>query len=274
MRRLFMSADIEGVAGVASWDQTREGRFDYQAARGWFTGEVAACARAALDAGFDEIIVADSHGNGQSLLIDQMPERVRLVRSWPRPLMMMQGVDLPGVEGAVLLGYHTGAHHAQGLLAHTIHGAVIAELWLDGALASETTLSALTAGHFGVPVILATGDDDYAVHAAEEIPGVKAVSVKTAFGRISALSDTPAMAQAKIAAATIAALAREKPALVRRAGPIAARIVCKQHWTAELLSYLPGFRRDGATGISWTSDDAVALNKALTFITSYEPLPR
>ncbi len=58
------------------------------------TGEVSAACEAALAAGADEIAVSNSHGNGQSLLVEKLPqEKVTLVRSWPRPMFMMQGIE-------------------------------------------------------------------------------------------------------------------------------------------------------------------------------------
>jgi len=93
MKRLYISADMEGVAGVTTKEQLVVGGFEYQEARQWMTDEIIAVCNAAFQSGIEEVVVADSHSNGQNILIDQLPENVQLIRSWPRPLGMMQGVD-------------------------------------------------------------------------------------------------------------------------------------------------------------------------------------
>ena len=91
--RLYISADIEGIAGVVSRDNLSPGRFEYEAARDWMTQAVVSTCETAFDLGATEIVVSDSHGNGQNIRFERMPPYVQLVRSWPRPLAMMQGVE-------------------------------------------------------------------------------------------------------------------------------------------------------------------------------------
>lgn len=62
MRKLFI-ADIEGVAGVASLDQLGPKEIEWGPARTWMTNEVASAANAALASGYDEVLIADGHGN-------------------------------------------------------------------------------------------------------------------------------------------------------------------------------------------------------------------
>ena len=85
-KSLYISADIEGIAGVVNVNQCIPGQFEFEQAREWMTAEVVAACDAAFASGIDEIVVSDSHGNGQNLLLDKMPENVQVVRSWPRPL--------------------------------------------------------------------------------------------------------------------------------------------------------------------------------------------
>jgi D-amino peptidase len=85
--KVYISADMEGVTGVASADQLGPTSFEYQQARQWMTAEVLAAMQGAREAGATELVVSDSHGNGQSLLIDRFPNDVpdTIVRSFPRP---------------------------------------------------------------------------------------------------------------------------------------------------------------------------------------------
>jgi len=91
--RIYISADIEGIAGVVTREHTRPEGFEYQSARIWMTDSVAAAANAAFAAGASEVVISDSHGNAQNLLLDRLPRAVQVVRSWPRPLSMMQGME-------------------------------------------------------------------------------------------------------------------------------------------------------------------------------------
>src|SRR5206468_10143716 len=91
-RKIFISVDMEGITGVVQPAQLGPDGFEYQRAREWMTGEVNAAIAGARDAAPADIVVCDSHGNGQSLLIDKLPDDVRIVRGFPRPLEMMQGL--------------------------------------------------------------------------------------------------------------------------------------------------------------------------------------
>src|SRR5207245_4673299 len=92
-RKIFISVDMEGITGVVQPAQLGPDGFEYQRAREWMTGEVNAAIQGTRDAGPADIVVCDWHGNGQSLLIDKLPDDVRIVRGFPRPLEMMQGLD-------------------------------------------------------------------------------------------------------------------------------------------------------------------------------------
>src|SRR6185436_18404567 len=104
-RRIFISADMEGIAGVVTNEQLGPPGFEYGRFRELMTEEVNAAIAAAREAGAVEFVVADSHGNGQNLLVDKLPRDVTLVRAFPRPLGMMQGID-ETFDGVVFIGYH------------------------------------------------------------------------------------------------------------------------------------------------------------------------
>ena len=91
--KIYISADMEGITGVVTGEQLGPTGFEYARFREFMTQEVNAAIEGALAAGATEIVVSDSHGNGQNLLIEKLPKDILLIRSWPRPLMMMQGID-------------------------------------------------------------------------------------------------------------------------------------------------------------------------------------
>lgn len=269
--RLYISSDIEGVAGVVTDQHTGPKGFEFERARAWMTGEVVAACRAALAAGVSEIVVSDSHGSGQNLLLDELPGEVQVVRSWPRPLAMMQGLETGPFDAAFLLGYHTGAHHDAGVMAHTMTGQ-IAALRLNGTPASETVLSAAIAGHYGVAVALVSGDDAYCAHAREALGEVETAEVKWAYGTLSARTMKPELARRLIAERASLALARLadfRP--MRIATPVTMEIDFKGRMQAELLAYLPIVERIGAASVRHVAADMLAASKFLEFVTTYTP---
>jgi len=101
--KIYISADMEGVVGAVTAEQLGPTGFEYQRFREFMTQEVNAAIEAAFEAGATEIVVSDSHGNGQNLLIEKLPKNILLVRAFPRPLMMMQGIDAT-FAGVIFLG--------------------------------------------------------------------------------------------------------------------------------------------------------------------------
>jgi D-amino peptidase len=266
-KRLYISADIEGTAGVVSGDQCMPGQFEYEKAREWMTAEVIAACEAAFNSGIDEVVVSDSHGNGQNLLLDKMPDNVQVVRSWPRPLCMMEGIDLGNYVGAMLIGYHSGASDMRGVLAHTLHGGAIAEVRLNGKVASETVISAATAAHFGVPLLMVSGDDAYIEHAQSVLPGVEGVVTKWAHSWTSARMLLPRDVQRQIGTSTTSVLARlDEFNAVPLPDTITVDMRLLSRKGAELLDFLPMIERTDSHSIRFVGKDMVEVSKVLGFL--------
>ena len=135
--KLYISADIEGVAGIVSRDQCFPSGFDYEPARRLMTAEVLAAIAGARKAGVDEFVVSDSHGNGQNLLIEEFDADTTLVRCWPRRLSMMSGLEDGGFCGAFFLGYHAGVSNPSGGLAHTFSSKALSAVQVNGVAVNE-----------------------------------------------------------------------------------------------------------------------------------------
>jgi len=188
--KIYISADMEGVVGAVTNEQLGPQGFEYARFREFMTQEVNAAIEAAFEAGATEIVVSDSHGNGQNLLIEKLPKNVLLVRSWPRPLMMMQGID-ETFAGVIFIGYHTGTTNQQGVRAHTISSARLADVRLKGVSVSEAGLNAAIAGHFNVPVIMVSGDDAVVTETTALLGNIEGAVVKWASGFHSAKTLMP-----------------------------------------------------------------------------------
>lgn len=268
--KLYISADMEGVAGVVSDQQILPSGFEYSRFREIMTAEVNTVIEAAFAAGVTEIVVSDSHGNGQNLLIEKFPKKVSIVRSWPRPLMMMEGIDQT-FAGAILLGYHTSTHNEAGVRAHTLSSARLADVRINDKQVGEGEISAAIAGHFGVPVIMVTGDDQLVKELQGSLGNVEGAVVKWAHGFHSARTLTPAEANDVIRSATERALSRIKSFKPYRvATPVRFDLRFKSYRQADMLSYLPIVERIDSHTIRYVAKDMPAASKFVEFAVTYE----
>src|SRR5688500_10851157 len=205
--KVFISVDMEGITGVVQPSQLGPTGFEYSKAREWMTAEAKAAIEGARAAGATSFVVADSHGNAQNLLIDQLPEDVRIVRGFPRPLSMMQGID-ETFAAAIFIGYHASEMTAEAVRGHTFSSAKLLGVSLNGVEVSEGMFNAAMAGHFGVPVVFISGDRKAVEQMQSASPGAGSAIVKEQLGYHSAVTVTPARGQAMIRDGVRAALMR------------------------------------------------------------------
>lgn len=201
--RVFISVDMEGVAGVATFDQIIRGGTGYPRAQELMTAEANAAIRGAFAAGADEVLVNDSHGTMDNLLHDQIDSRARILFGAPRPSCMVQGISAAD-SLAIFVGYHAAAG-SPGVLAHTF-SSNFTELRVNGLAMTEAEVNGLYAASLGVPVGVVTGDDEICDVARKAFPGVAAVEVKKAAGYSATDSLAPAAARDAIESAVTAAV--------------------------------------------------------------------
>ncbi len=197
--KIFISADMDGCAGVAVPRQCDMDNVDYELARRLMTDEVNAAIAGAFEAGASEVLVNDSHSQQINLLPDRMDPRAELILGRPKRAGMFCGLEAD-TAGAMCIGYHAGASR-NGVLAHTVDGAVYAAIRVNGLDCAEATLYGGYAGSLGVPVILLAGDDQLKLQCEPQFPGVRCVVVKQAMGNRAARSLSPELACNRIRAA-------------------------------------------------------------------------
>ena len=271
--KVYISADMEGVAGVVTSDQLGPPGFEYERFRGFMTSEVLAAIEGARAAGATEFLVSDSHGNGENLLIERFPKDVQIVRSWPRPLAMMQGID-GSFDAVLFVGYHSSTTNPEGVRAHTMSSATLADLRLNGVSMPEAGLNAAIAGHFGVPVAMITGDDAIAKEAQGLLGPIAAAVVKWNYGFHSARTLTPEASCDLIRETAKRALQGaerrgRKPFTV--AAPVTMDVRFKNYRPAEVLAYLPIVERTDAHAIRFRGKDMIEVIRFLEFLENYQP---
>jgi D-amino peptidase len=197
---VFISIDMEGIAGITTLRQIYRGTDDYPWARELMTEEANAAIEGAFDGGADRVVVSDSHGDMGNLLPHKLDGRAELVQGGPKvPFSMMTGIG-PEFGCALFLGYHAGPDVQGAILGHTWTG-FVTDVRVNGESWNETHLNAALAGTFGVPVALVVGDRACCEQATARLTGVRTVSVKEGFGATSGKSLSPEWARTVIRSA-------------------------------------------------------------------------
>ena len=253
--RVFVSVDMEGVAGVATRDQCRRGSDSFAHAARLMTAEANAAVAGAFDGGATAVTVNDSHADMANLLADEVDPRAELVVGSPKvPQSMLQGLD-SGYGVALFVGYHAGAGDDAGVLAHTYSGLSFYDVRLNGESMTETELNARLAATYGVPLGLVTGDQAIADLVGKKLPGVRTVAVKRASGFTVAASMHPERACAAIreaAAEVVRGAGDLAPPEV--SGPFELEVDLTMLRMADVCSLVPGVTRSGRT-VRFATDD-------------------
>ena len=252
--KVYISADIEGVAGVVHSEHTmRDGR-EHDLARKLMTDEVNACIKGAIEAGAQEVVVNDSHGTMRNIFPDRLHSEAQLLMGAPKKLAMVEGLD-ETYDAAMFVGYHTMAG-ANGVLNHTFSGKAIQTIRVNGVEMGEFALNALVAGSVGVPTTFVSGCDLLALEARSFITTIETVVVKESISRTAALNASPAVAQSTIQQAAKKSLERLHdihPYVID--GPYVVEIEFLNTGFADAVEILPIYNRKNAKAIQFTNDD-------------------
>ena len=267
--KIYISSDMEGVVGAVTGDQLVPGGFEYEKFREFMTKEVNAVIDAGKAAGVSSFFVSDSHGNGQNLLIEQLPTDVMVVRSWPRPMGMMEGID-KSFDGVIFLGYHSSTSNKQGVRAHTMSSANITGLKLNGIEMTEGSINAAIAGYFNVPVIMVSGDDIAVSENQSLIGDIEGAIVKWSKGFHSATTLTPEAAYEVLGKSTKTAISRiSEFNPYKLTNPITLELSLKHYRATEILGYLSNVERVDSHTIKFIGEDILEVSRFLAFVTNY-----
>jgi D-amino peptidase len=220
--KVFVIADMEGVAGICRWDQVVAGKPGYEEGRILYTEELNAAVRGAFAAGATDVVVMDCHGAGgdrsfNSLVPDLLDPRAEFVvqTRWTEYTGFLE----QGCDAALFIGQHAMAGAERGVLSHTVSSTNWHALQFNGVEVGEVGINAALCGTWGTPVALVTGDDVVCAESAALLgPGLQTLAVKTGLGRFSARHRSPARAREEIEHASRAALAAVQDAPVYEPG--------------------------------------------------------
>jgi D-amino peptidase len=261
--KIYISADIEGIWGVVSRKQTGGDSVDYQRARKLMTAEVNLVCENLWKNGATEILVNDSHGPMDNLLIEELDPKVSLISGYPKILSMMEGLD-ESFDAVMLIGYHPKGGSEKGIFDHTYAGREIRSLKLDGQEVGEIGLNARVAAHFGVPVILVSGDRKVCEDAKDEIGDIKTVAVKVALSRYCARNlpfDT--MKETYRAAIKQAVASFGSRSLPRISKEPVVEVTFHQSIMAEVAESIPKVEKTGNNTIRYQASDMIDVYRVM-----------
>lgn len=259
--KIFISADIEGISGVATGQQLKTPS-EYQRFRKLMTQDVNAAIEGAFNGGATEVVVADGHGNMSNIFIEDLDSRATLVQGSNRVMCQLEGLD--GTFDAIMFVGHHGREGGseRTVISHTLAGICVNEMKINGKVVGETEMNALVAGAFNVPTIFISGDDAYVAEVKETLPNVEAAIVKKGIDRFASQLIHPQKAQQLIRESAERAtknIANYQP--LKTDGSITFEIEFKAPNQALMTTTLPTVELISPKRITFTCDDMVSAYK-------------
>ncbi len=188
MAKYFISADIEGITGVASkaFSMSTGGKH-YELARRYMIHDVNAVVKGILSKDPNAyIVVRDAHGDATNLDLERLHPKAHLLQGWGNCINMMSGLD-KSFKAVFLVGYHAGGENNHAVLSHTFSSS-LHEVKINGQFANEGTFAKIYADHFKVPVAFLSGDNHAVNEAKRWFQGATFCTTKQSFGRDATLS--------------------------------------------------------------------------------------
>jgi D-amino peptidase len=266
--RAFISVDLEGMPYVVIPGQLNLKGPLYDEARRIATKITLISSDELNKNGFENVVIADSHGPMVNLLVDDLPEYVDIVRGFPRPLSMASGAE--GCQAALFLGYHAKFGTAKSTFDHTYSGRSINRVNVNGNPASEFLLNAYVLGELGVPVVLVAGEaqllkDDVARHA----PWAETVALKQSLSRLSAVSSSLPRIEKELRenvkkAADNHATGKFKLLVPKK--PVTIQIDFLASHFADAAEFLPNVRRIDGLKVEYTTNNMIEAYKVFELL--------
>jgi D-amino peptidase len=254
--KVFLSTDMEGTAGVVDWEQCVGDGPQAAAGRRLLLDEVNAAIDGAIAGGATEIVVNDSHGAMRNLPPAELAGQASYISGSHKPLYMMQGLE-GSFDAVMFISYH-GSVGAPAGLSHTYNPRAVAEARIDGIVTGEAGINSLVAAHYGVPVVLVTGDRCACEETARFAPGVHQAVVKEHVSRLAAHSLHPDRACALIRDQASAAMAGAGAAQPPSLEPGVLELSVRTTDIAEAATWIRGVDRTGPRELRIHGPDRLA----------------
>lgn len=265
--KIFISFDMEGVAGIVDWSQCRGPGQPYEEGRALLLGEVNAAIDGALAGGATEIVCNDSHGAMNNLNPLELHGRASYVAGRHKPLYMMEGMNA-SVDAVFFVGYHGSISGESSVLSHTYNPSVVSGVELNGTECGESGVNGLVALSCSAPVVLITGDRQTATESDPFFKGAQRVVVKESVTRFAAAQMHPLAARDEIAGAAQSAVQRAPSVpLPDIALPARLDVHMQTADMAGVASWVKGVERAGPRTVRIEGDDPLAVYRSFVGVT-------
>ncbi|MBM3125984.1 MAG: aminopeptidase [Chloroflexi bacterium] len=263
---ILIAADMEGVTGVVHWDQVDPSHLEYPRFCKLMTGDINAAVRGAIAGGATSIVVTDGHHLGRNILIEDLDPRAVLNSGSSPELSMVQGVE-QDIQGAMFIGYHGRMGARNAILDHTWSDERVSGLWINDRAFGESGLNGAVCGHFGVPVIMASGDQTLCAEVQQFFgPEVETAQVKTATGRMAAECLPPSVSTRLIEEAAERSIIKHKkggaPKPFQVETPILMIVEFVQSDMADRAALMPEASRTTDRRVEYTAGDMITIYHA------------
>ncbi len=272
--RIFVSVDIEGVAGVVNGEEGARGNPEYERSRRLMTAEASAVVAGIYDADANaQVTVADAHGMYRNVIPEELDERATLSRGKPRVFAMVDGIHR-GYDMVLFVGTHGRSGAGPSVLSHTFNGTLF-DIRVNGKSLGELGLNAALAGAYDVPVALVAGDQTVAEEARELLGSdVRVVTVKESHGHMAAESIHPNVSRARLRAAAAAAV-RDGPRVspLKVETPVAVEVTFSRPVYGDLAELIENVERVDGRTVHFTRPDMVAAYRVLRLMATLGTTP-
>jgi D-amino peptidase len=264
--KIYISADIEGVTGIAHWDETEKSKSDYQKFAQQMTDEVKAACEGAVNAGVEEIWIKDAHDSGRNIIAVDLPEIIRLVRGWSEhPFLMVQELD-QSFAALIMIGYHSFGSSNANPLSHTLNPNHLNYIKLNGEFASEFLIHSYIAAMVNVPVVLVSGDEGICKEANTLNQNIKTIAVNKGVGN-SVISIHPQLAVKEIKEGVESILKEDiNKCKIKLPHHFKVELSYTNHWRAYKASFYPKMKQLSSTNVAFESDDYFEVLRMLLFV--------
>lgn len=263
--KIYISADIEGVNNIVSWDETELKSPEYNYFRKQMTDEVFNACEGAKDAGATTIMVKDAHDYARNLILKDLPEYIKLHRGWEGcPGSMMAGLD-KSFDAVVFIGYHSPATSDGNPLSHTMN---LSNHYvkINGVIASEFYINALYASYLGVPIAFLSGDKKLTDDVKDLNANIDVVATKEG-SHGAVISKHPNITNQLIKETVKLSLSKDlSKNIIKLPSHFEVEIQYKKFNDAYSASFYPGCKLINTNTVIFSSDNYYEVLRALKFI--------
>ncbi len=260
-KKVFISADMEGISGISGSDQLSATGSEYNRSRKLMADDVNAAIKGARAGGASVIVVNDSHGSMRNLRLEDLATDTRLISHSFKRSGMMEGLD-ESYDAVIFVGYHAQAGSPNGLFAHTGSG-IVGDVRVNGQSYGEGGLNTLVAAWYGVPVVLITGDDVAVKQVGAVATQAKTVVVKRAINPRAVELRPFADVHREIEAAAREGVAGARKFPPKKEAAYKVEVQFRDTLIPEVAENLPGMQRPTPDTIAFSVD---SMPRAYTLI--------